>query len=511
MSIGCRLAGWGKSRSRSFQALKDFDSIMTRSATVLLTLLAFAALLLAVAVWAGRRTHNAADLVLANRRLGLWPLALSCAANTVNGWLLMTLAGAAFVWGWSAAWIWAAFVAGAALALFFIAPRLRSITVAQGNATLFQVLSVDAGDRLQPWVARSASLIFLLCVLLQTSAMLRFAGALLVDEFGFNLISMALTSVFLITVCAFAGGLRAAAVGDAVQIITIVVLGALLLLAARVAIGGSEQLQIAFTALGPTATDWFGGRNGVVALAFAAGVFCIGLGTTGQPQIATRFMAARDEVTLRRASWLALACVALLVGVGLCCGWAASVLYAGSNRPELAMFTIADRLLPPALAAVMVAALIAAILANAGTQLLALASSLGIDLRRMNAPLSISWIRAAMVLSAVLVVLSTLIAPLSLFEHAMFGYAAIGASFGPLLLVRISGKRVRAGATLAAIWSGFILSVLFHLLPDSPGDFLERVMPFVASLGIALTGGERRRNPDRADRSQETVHDRVPI
>ena len=33
----------------------------------------------------------------------------------------------------------------------------------------------------------------------------------------------------------------------------------------------------------------------------------------------------------------------------------------------------------------------------------------------------------------------------------------------------------------------------------------------VAAFSIALTCGERRRNPDRADRSQETVHDRVPI
>ena len=80
-----------------------------------------------------------------------------------------------------------------------------------------------------------------------------------------------------------------------------------------------------------------------------------------------------------------------------------------------------------------------------------------------------------------------------------------------LTLVRLSGKRVRPGATLGAMWSGFFLSLLFHLLPDSPGDFLERVLPFVTSLGIALTGGERRRNPDRADRSQETVHDRIPI
>jgi len=324
-------------------------------------------------------------------------------------------------------------------------------------------------------------------------------------------ISIALTSVFLITVCAFAGGLRAAAMGEAVQVMTVGLLAGLLVLGAIFAIEGWEQFKIAFTALGPLAADWFGGRDGVVALAFAAGVFCIALGTTGQPQIATRFMAARDEQTLFRAAWLALACITLLVGAVLCCGWAASILYSGLKRPELAMFTMADRMLPPLLAAFIVASLIAAIFANVGSQLLALATSLGIDTRRVNAPLSLGWGRAAMVLSAVLVVLSTLWAPPNVFEHAMFGYAAVGASFGPLLLVRLCGKRVRPGATLAAMWSGFILSLLFHLLPDAPGDFLERVMPFVASLGIALTGGERRRNPDRADRSQETVHDRVPI
>jgi sodium/proline symporter len=484
---------------------------MNRYAMVLLTLLAFAALLLAVAAWAGRRTHNAADLVLANRRLGTWLFALSTTANTVNGWLLMMIAGAAFAWGWSAMWICGAFVAGAALSLFFIAPRLRVISVAQGNATLFQVLSAEAGDRLQPLVARSCIVIFLLCVLLQAAAVLRFAGGLLVDEFGFNLISMALTSVFLITVGAFSGGLRACAMGDAVQVIAIAVFGVLLTAGATVAIGSWEEFQIALTALGPLATDWVGGREGVVALSFAAGVLCIGLSTTGQPQIATRYMAVRDEQTLWRGSWLALAFITLVVGAALCCGWGASVLYAGLERPELSMVTIADRMLPPLVAAFIVATLIAAVLANLGSQLLALASTLGIDTRRVNVPVSLAWVRAALVLATVLVLLSMFLAPATVFEHAMFGYTALGASFGPLLLVRLCGKRVRPGATLAAIWSGFILSLLFHLLPDAPGDFLERVMPFITSLGIALTGGERRRNPDRADRSQETVHDRVPI
>ena len=484
---------------------------MNRSATVLLTLLSFAALLLTVAVWAGRRTHNAADLVLANRRLGAWTTALSCTANTINGWMAMALAGAAFAWGLSAAWIWAAFIGGAAINLWYVAPRLRQISLAQGNVTLLQVLSVDAGDRLQPWVARSAIVIFLLCVLLQTSAMLRFAGALLVEEFGFNLVSMVLTSVTLVTVCAFSGGLRAAVVGDAMQVIVVTLFGALLLLSATVAIGGVGQFHLALSALGPLATDWFGGRNGVVALAFAAGVFGIGFGSTGQPQIATRFMAVRDEPTLRVATWLTIILIAMLLAVVLLCGWAASILYAGLERPELALFAIASRLLPPGIAAFIIAALIAAIIANVGSQLLAISSSLAIDPRRVNVPLSLAWNRAALVVAAVLVVLAALWAPQTVFQHAMFGYAAIGAAFGPLLLVRLTGKRVRPGATLGAMWAGFVLSLLFHLLPDSPGDFLERVLPFVAALGIALTGGERRRNPDRADRSQETVHDRVPI
>jgi sodium/proline symporter len=484
---------------------------MSRSATVLLTLTVFAALLLIVATWAGRRTHNAADFVLANRRLGAWSLALSCTANTANAWLLMTLAGAAFAWGLSAAWIWAAFVVGAAINLLFVAPRLRQISLAQGHSTLFQIVSVDAGDRLQPWVARCAILIFMICVLLQASAMMRFAGGLLVEEFGFNLVSMTLTSVALVILGAFAGGLRACAIGDAVQVIVVGVLSALLLLPAIVAIDGADQFAIALSALGPLATDWFGGRNGVVALAFAGGVFGIGLGSIGQPQLAARFMAARDEAALRLARWLALVMIAVLVGLVLLCGWGAGILYAGLSRPELSMFAIADRALPPGIAAGIVGCLIAAIIANLGSQLLAMAASLSIDTRKVNAPVSLAWNRAAMVLAAVLVVLATLLAPPTALEHAMFGYAAVGASFGPLLLVRISGKRVRPGATLGAMWSGFFLSLLFHLLPDSPGDFLERVLPFVTSLGIALTGGERRRNPDRADRSQETVHDRIPI
>jgi sodium/proline symporter len=166
--------------------------------------------------------------------------------------------------------------------------------------------------------------------------------------------------------------------------------------------------------------------------------------------------------------------------------------------------------LPPWLAAILVIGILAAVVFGVGSLLLVVASAVAVDLKRSSAPLSAPWAKACVVFAAIAAVGVALRAP-GLADHSLFAFTTLGAALGPLMLVRLSGKRIRPGSTLGAMWSACLLSLLFHLLPDSPGDFLERVLPFVAALGIALSGGERRRNPDRADRAQETVHDRIPI
>jgi sodium/proline symporter len=96
-------------------------------------------------------------------------------------------------------------------------------------------------------------------------------------------------------------------------------------------------------------------------------------------------------------------------------------------------------------------------------------------------------------------------------DRLWLSWHALSAAFGPLLLVRLTGKKVRPGSLLGAMWSGFVLTVLFHLMPDTPGDLLERSLPFIVAMGIALSGGDQRRNPNRADRGDKTVHDHLPI
>jgi sodium/proline symporter len=94
-------------------------------------------------------------------------------------------------------------------------------------------------------------------------------------------------------------------------------------------------------------------------------------------------------------------------------------------------------------------------------------------------------------------------------QDSLFAWSAMGAAFGPLLLVRLTGKRIRPGSMLGAMWSGFLLTGVFHVLPDAPGDILERAVPFLAALGVALTGGDWRHVADATP--SPTVHDRLPI
>jgi len=484
---------------------------VTRSTAALLTFFVGVAALLAMAAWGGRRTHNASDFFLATRRLNPWLVALSHTANASPVWMLLAISGAAFTWGLSAVWIWLAVVLGYVLNCFWIAPRLRQLSLGQGSLTLIQVLSTEAGDRLQPLIVRSAALIVSVALLLEIAAGLNAASHALAAGFGFDVTTSSITAVAVIVAFTLVGGYWATSLGDSVQLAMILLIVLLTPFLGLAVYGGVDQMRIAFHALGPGSNDWFGGRSGVVAIAFVAGVSGFGFDLMGQPHAVSRFMAARDEAALALARWIAVLAIAVLLGLVLVCGLCASVVYGGLEHAEQAIPAMLERALPPTLSACVIALLLGAMLIGIGNRLLVLASCLSIDMQRIFSQSSFAWARVVLVLYAIVALCFSLYVTGSLLDQAMFSFTVMGACFGPLLLVRLTGKRVRPGSTLGAMWAGFFLTLLFHALPDSPGDFLERVLPFVAALGIALTGGERRRNPDRADRAQETVHDRVPI
>jgi len=483
-----------------------------KQASVAILVLSIAGLLLLLgAARAARRVHSASDFFVGGRRSDVWIIALGHTANAMPPWLLLIVSSSAFAWGLSAIWVWAGLVLGFALNWFFVAVRLRAAATAENALSVLQILSFDAGDRLQGTIRLSASAILLVALLLLAAAQLHAAVDLAANvglAGGTLVVCMGIGMMVFVLI----GGYPAASQADIATLLIMLFIALLLPVPAVLAADGTRQLEIGFTALGPAANDWFAGRTGVVALAFAIGVSATGFALAGQPHAVGRFMAARDVRTLQLARWISLACVLMIPWMMLLCGWCAKVLYTGLADPSQALFAIGNRTLPPWFAALIVTLAICAIIASMGGPLLAAAASLALDLRNMQQRrASLALAHVALLFCAGVTLLLALYAQEAFLERSMLALGLMGSTIGPLILVRLGGKRVRPGSTLGALWAGALLTLVFHLLPDAPGDFLERVVPFVAALGIALTGGERRRNPDRADRNQQTVHDRVPI
>ncbi|OUS30028.1 hypothetical protein A9Q98_05385 [Thalassotalea sp. 42_200_T64] len=78
--------------------------------------------------------------------------------------------------------------------------------------------------------------------------------------------------------------------------------------------------------------------------------------------------------------------------------------------------------------------------------------------------------------------------PEDIFTRVLFAWNALGAAFGPLLIVKVISKSVDGKYAFAAIATGFSLSVLLSLLPSAPGDYLERLIPFSLAFVIAWLG-----------------------
>ncbi|MFU8821609.1 MAG: sodium:solute symporter family transporter, partial [Gammaproteobacteria bacterium] len=167
-------------------------------------------------------------------------------------------------------------------------------------------------------------------------------------------------------------------------------------------------------------------------------------------------------------------------------------LYGGQLADEQVLFEVTNRLFAPVVAGIMIAAVLSAIMSTADSQLLVAASSASHDLPlRGRGSLAVS--RLVVALISLLAVVVAVLLPQTIFARVMFAWTALGAAFGPPLLVRLAGFDLPPAALFAAMAVGFLGTVVFYWLPNTPGDWLERLVPFFASLAICMAAARRGR------------------
>ncbi len=465
---------------------------MTSSQTVIATLIAYKLVLLAIGLWAYRRSQDQGEYFLGGRQIGAWVTSISSSASAASAWTLLGVSGFAFTQGLPAVWLCGGVIVGYLINWFWIGPRLRVIAEETGALTLTELLLGDGDDGMRMTARVLASLIILVSFVFYVAAQFQAAGDAFSQALGLPGDTSIILGATVILAYTLLGGFVAVSVTDTLQGMLMLLVAILLPVVAVVALGnvqGSEQ------AMGLAGEDLSlsPSNAGIAGLGFIVGCLSIGLAQPGQPHVVNRYMAARDDRAIRQGRIIALSWVVLVLTGMTLLGLAGRVLFSDLGNPETVLFETASGLLPPVLAGLVIAAVLSAIMSTADSQLLAGAAAASRDWRLQSVRHRKSLKSTYLVVAAITAgaTLIALYAPEAIFTRVLFAWHALGASFTPLVVMTVLRRPVRPVYAVLVLVVGFTFTVVLNWQENTPGDWAERLLPLLVTMAIAVAGSRR--------------------
>ena len=373
----------------------------------------------------------------------------------------------------------------------WLAPRLRALGNQSGAITLTGVLAAkDSWSRPIAWLATIA-IVFSFSFYI--AAQFQAAGGTFASSFDMDASSAIILGTAIILVYTLLGGFWAVSVTDTLQGLLMAVTSIILPIAALMAVGGFAELADGLNQQF-TADQWSisGANSGWMAVAFVVGMLGIGLGNPGQPHVLNRFMAIKDDDAMRMGKVIGIAWPTIVYAGMLLLGLCARVLIPVADNNEQVLFSVTNQLFHPVVAGIIIAAVLSAIMSTADSQLLVSASAVSYDVHPVKGKAGLMLSRLVVMIMCAVSMLLALYAPEAIFSRVLFAWAAIGSAFAPLLIVMILRGTVSGPYRFGAIFVGFSLTVFLNWQPNSPGDILERVLPFVLAFIIAWSGTSSR-------------------
>jgi sodium/proline symporter len=464
---------------------------LDRTTSVLITLVFYNLILVGVGLWARGRNKNVADFFLAGRGLGPWVAAISASASSSSAWTLLGVSGAAYAWGIPALWLFPATVGGFLLNWVWVAPRLKRLAQSENAVTLSEVVAPAGIGPQRKLILRIAAAIIVFCFTFYIASQFEAAGKAFESVFSISKQTSIIIGAAIVLLYTLLGGFWAVSVTDSIQGVLMVVASIVLPAVALSAVGGFGDLANGLAAIGDVGSPM--GTSAIVTVFFVIGLFGIGVGYPGQPHVVNRFMALKDDNALRQGRVIALAWAVIVYAGMLLLGLSARVLFADLGDSEQVLFHTATELLPAVISGVMLAAVLSAIMSTADSQLLVAASAISYDwnLADGNRGGGLAGTRTTIVAVLILATTLALVWRADIFSRVLFAWSAAGSAFGPILIMRLVGRTVSSTATLAAMVTGFGLTVLISLFPNTPGDVAERLLPFFIAIIIARMGSTK--------------------
>ncbi len=459
---------------------------------------------LAIGIYFFFRARNGGEkeYFLGGRSMGPWVTAMSAQASDMSGWLLMGFPGSIIAFGMGQVWIGIGLVIGTIANWILIARRLRRFSSAAGDAITLPQYLTNRFATSNPVLKIVCAVIFLISFTVYVASAFNAGTQVFVSVLpqlqGRESLAMVIFAL-LILCYTFLGGYKAVCWTDFFQGILMLVA----LLAVPIAMVATGRFDASYNeafkdgvvgfTTNPFSADW---REILSGLSWGFGYF-------GMPHILVRFMSVKNSKMIKKSSAVAITWVTLSLGAAI------MIAYLGRSYLLKDGASLADAILPGAqttvfirsvidlfpgfLAGILLAAIVAAAMSTADSQLLVASSAFTSDIYkpilRKNKISDKESIWAGRVVVGIIAIVAFLIAYsglgktdswagsiMNMVENA---WGLFGASFGPVVILSLFWKRFNYQGAVAGIISGAAFDILWLLL------FTDTVIaPVITDTGV---------------------------
>jgi sodium/proline symporter len=441
--------------------------------------------LLLVIGYLGDRKHSGSyeGFVSADKSLGPWTTALSSAASSESAWAMVGLSGLGFYYGLPAIWAAIGCIFGFVVNSLFVMVQLRRDSERVGALTLSDYFELKLNDHSKMLRVVSALIITFFMgvyVVAQFVAAGRILQEMEVMGPGTSYENAVVVGATVLGIYIFMGGYAAVCWTDSVQgVLMMLVMVALPAYALYLA-GGPGEVLASLEAQGAL-------HSNLDLLGWGAGGFffsqmAIGMGYQGMPHMVIRYITVRDEKAARQAAIISVAWGAIALTGSALLGVIARGLYpldaagcsvAGMCAPTqkaaegiLSFFALAN--LHPALAGLVLAAISAAIMSTADSQLMYAATALVNDFflhftSKRPGKRTLVWMTRGSIVAITAVAAAVAMQEIKvIYSFVLFAWGALGAAFTPLVLLSLYWKGLNRWGALASMVAGPTTIILWH-------------------------------------------------
>lgn len=467
------------------------------SLQILIAMVCYMAVVIGIGIYFAKRSNQSSeDYFLGGRSLGPWVTAMSAEASDMSGWLLMGLPGVAYWCGLSdAAWTSIGLALGTYINWLLVAKRLRRYSAVAGDAITLPDFFSNRFHEKKKVIMTLAALFILIFFTVYASSCFVTCGKLFSTLFGASYQSMMIAGALFVVIYTFLGGFLAESASDFMQAVVMIFALTVILITGTLAAGGLQAVVdnaknipgfFTFFGIASPSVD----ASGVQQVANGAPVFgeagsygfltiistlSWGLGYFGMPQVLLRFMAIRKTDELVRARRIATVWVVISLTAAVLIGLMGRAMFPvhetlnTASGAENVFIVLSRHLLPPLLAGLVMAGILAATISSSDSYLLIAASAVSLNIfkgilkKDASDKQVMTMSRIILLLIAVVGVIIAMDENSVIFTIVSFAWAGFGAVFGPIMLFSLFWKRTTQAGAVAGMVTGGVMVFLWKL------------------------------------------------